>query len=277
MLVRCFDNFALALGAMLHPTQSFDIGVHVRSAVNLGLHPIRAKGTVSATTPPALSDLPPLGTERMDAQFETWLPWQFRFGVRYAHKPAGREIFDVELDATYEAWSWNDGSDNKLTLLKPPMLVNRGEPFTINLRHNYRDTFSLRAGGSYTQPLSQQSALILRLGALVDSSASRDQDLRLDFDTLMKAGGTVGLGLQARGVTLNVAYAYLHSLPRTVENGALVPINGTNGQPLSFNDMLAPGTNSGTYAGQTHILSIGLSVLFDDLVKGAGWVAQNRG
>lgn len=274
--VRSFDNFALALGAMVHPTPSFDIGVHVRSAVNLGLHPIRAKGTVSATTPPALADLPPLGTERMDAQFETWLPWQFRFGLRYSHKPAGREIFDVEIDGTYEAWSWNDGSDNKLTLLKPPMLVNRGEPFTILLRHNYRDTFSVRAGGSYTQPISEQSSLILRLGALVDSSASRDTDLRLDFDTLMKAGATVGLGLYARGVTLNIAYAYLHSLPRTVESGALVPINGTNGQPLSFNDVPAPGVNSGSYSGQTHILSIGLSVLFDDLVKGAGWVASHR-
>lgn len=274
--VRSFDNFALAMGAMLRPTSSIDIGVHVRSAVNLGLHPIRAKGTVSATTPPALSDLPALGTERMDAQFETWLPWQFRFGVRYAYKKPGREVFDVELNGTYEAWGWLDGSDNKLTLLKPPMLVNRGEPFTILLRHNYRDTFSVRLGGSYTQPLSEQSALTVRLGALVDSSASRDEDLRLDFDTLMKLGGTCGLGITGRGLTLNIAYAYLHSVSRTVENGVLSAINGTNGQPLSFNDLLAPGVNSGTYAGQTHVLSVGLTVLWEDLVKGGGWVAQNR-
>lgn len=275
--VKSFDNFALAFGTMIHPMPSLDIGLHVRSAVNLGIRPITAKGTVAATTPPALSDLPPLGTERMDAEFQTWLPWQFRFGLRYAYKKAERQVFDVEVDGTYEAWSWNDTSDNKLTLVKPPMLVNRGMPFTILLRHNYRDTFSIRAGGSYTQPLSEQASLTLRLGAFVDSSSTRDENIRLDFDTLTKIGGTGGLGLTVRGITLNVAYAYLYSVPRTVENGALSPVNGTNGMPLSFNDMLAPAVNNGSYSGQTHLVSLGLSVLFDDLVKGAGWVARNRG
>ena len=55
--------------------------------------------------------------------------------------------------------------------------------------------------------------------------------MRLDFDTLAKVGGTIGLGLWLRGMTLNIAYAYLYSLPRTVSDGALRPIDGLTGKP----------------------------------------------
>ena len=271
--VRSFDNFMLQLGALFHPTDNVDLGFNVKSAVNLGMRPIRAQGTVSASEPPYLAGSA-LGADHMDGEFETWLPWVFRLGVRYAGKKEGRELWDVEANFVYEAWSWLDGTDNKLTLLNPPALVNRGKPLTLNLPHNYRDTLGIRLGGSVHIPTGQSSEVIVRLGALYDSSASSSADQRLDFDTLHKLGGTAGLGLTVRGVTLNLAYAYLHSLSREVTDGQLSAVDGTTGMPLMQNDMLAPAINNGKYSGWTQIASMGLSIQFDELVKGPGWQSR---
>jgi len=46
--VRSFKNFMLQFGLLLHPVAGLHIGAHVKSAVNLGLYPIEATGTVSA-------------------------------------------------------------------------------------------------------------------------------------------------------------------------------------------------------------------------------------
>jgi long-subunit fatty acid transport protein len=272
--VTNYDSFMLQLGMLFHPLSSLDIGLNARSAVNLGMYPIRGKGTVSASEPPYLRGAQ-LGADHMDAQFDNWLPWVFRGGIRYAMHKNGFALFDIELDGTYEAWSMN-GSNNTLTLLSPPPLVNQGKPLAITIAHNYQDTFSIRLGGALNYALSQ-GQLTLRLGAFYDSSATNDSNLRLDFDTLAKLGATVGLGLTLRGITLNVAYAFLQSLGRTVDNGSLYAIDGTTGQPVQVGDqqMTAPAVNNGTYTGSNHILSLGLSVLFDDLIHGHGWLADH--
>lgn len=265
--VHSVNNFALGLGLLFHPVPGLHIGASMRTAVNLGLRRIQAMGTVSASEPSSLEGLG-LGTDRMDAQFEAALPWIARGGVRYAFSKQGRELADIELNFVYETWSQSQGSDNALTLLSPPALINKGEPLTIRLPHNYRDTFSVRLGGSVSQPLSQQALLALRAGFLFDSSASQDADLRLDFDTLAKLGGTVGVGVTVRGLTLNVAYAYLYSMPRTVTDGNLRPTDGLTGEPLRISGELVPAVNNGDYSGQNHIVSLGLAVRFDQLLRG---------
>ncbi len=271
--VASYDNFTLQLGALLHPLRELDIGLHVRSAVNLGMYPIRGKGTVSASEPPFLRGAG-LGADHMNGQFETWLPWVFRAGLRYVYRKGDFELLDLELDGTYEAWSWLDGTDNRLTLLNPPQLVNKGMPLTITIPHSYDDTFSLRLGGALNYPTSL-GQLTLRLGALYDSSASRDANLRIDFDTLAKLGATIGVGINLRGVTLNFAYAFLQSIQRTVDSGTLRAIDGTSGKPVQLGDELAPAVNNGVYSGHSHIASIGITVLFDDLVRGHGWLASH--
>jgi long-subunit fatty acid transport protein len=276
--VRSFKNFAMQFGLLLHPVAGLHIGAHVKSAVNLGLSPIEATGTVSASEPPYLPLSAALGdaasTGRMDALFITRLPWIIRGGVRYGWKKNGREIFDVELDATYEMWGQANGSDNELTLLNPPQLVNQGNPVTIRLVHNYRDTFSIRFAGSFSQPIGPEALITARLGVMYDSSATRSADTRIDFDSLEKIGGAGGVGFTVRGLTLNVSYAYLHSMPRTVTDGALLPIDGQTGKPLSVNGQPAAPINNGDYRGNNHILSIGVSFLFDEIARGRGWMAR---
>lgn len=276
--VRSFNNFAMQLGVLLHPVAGLHIGAHVKSAVNLGIKPIEATGTVSAGEPANIPLSAAFGdgaaTGRMDARFITRLPWILRGGIRYAWKKHGREIADVELDATYEMWGQAGGSDNELTLLNPPQLVNQGMPVTIRLVHNYRDTFSVRAAGSLTQPIGPEAALTARLGVLYDSSATRPADTRIDFDSLEKVGGSVGLGMSVRGMSVNLAYAYLHSLPRTVTDGALLPVDGQTGKPLMINAQPAAPINNGDYRGSNHILSVGISFLFDEIARGRSWRAR---
>lgn len=271
--VQSWDNFALQLGALLHPGGGLHIGAHVRTAVNLGTKPITASGTVSASEPPSIAGFG-VGADRMEARFLARLPWIARLGVRYAFSKSGREIADIELDGVYESWGQMEGSDNQLTLVNPPVLINGGMPIDIRLVHNYRDTFGLRLGGSWRQPLSQSASLTLRLGAYYDTSATNPADTRIDFDTLSKIGGTGGLGFSLRGLTLNLAYAYLHSMPRTVTDGALVPIDGLTGKPLAIDGRPAPAVNNGDYRGQNHILSLGLSIVFDELARGPDWLSR---
>lgn len=258
-----YDNYLLQLGALLHLGRSVDVGLNVRSAVNLGVHPMTIRGTVAATEPLYLQGAG-IGAEKMDGEFTVWLPWVFRAGVRYGQKLGGVQLFDIELNAVYEAWSWLDGTDHYLTLKNPPPLVNRGEPLTLNLPHHYKDTIGLRLGGSLFMPMTAESGVTMRMGGFYDSSASADQDLRLDFDTLAKLGITAGLGFSMRGMELNAAYSYQHSLTRTVTSGELRIIDGTTGQPVRINDQVAPAINNGTYSGSTHVLSLGLLLRFDE-------------
>ncbi len=260
---KSYDNYMLQLGALAHIGQSVDFGLNVRSAVNMGVNPLRIRGTVAATEPLYLQGAG-IGAEKMDGEFTVWLPWVFRAGLRYGQKLAGKQLFDVEFNAIYEAWSWLEGTDHTLTLKNPPPLVNRGEPLAITLPHHYKDTIGLRLGGSLFIPLTTEAGVTMRMGGFYDSSASADEDLRLDFDTLAKLGITSGLGFSMRGVEFNVAYAYQHSLPRTVTNGELRIIDGTTGQPVRIDNQVAPAINNGTYSGSTHVASIGLTLRFDE-------------
>ena len=237
------------------------------------MYPIRGQGTVSASEPPLLRGVM-LGADHVNAQFETWLPWIFRAGIRYALHKNDFELFDIEVDGTYEAWSMLDRSNNRLTLLNPPLLVNKGMPLSITIPHNYNDTFSVRVGGSLNYALPQ-GQLTLRIGALYDSSATSDPDVRIDFDTLAKIGATIGVGINIRGVTLNLAYAYLASLQRTVDSGELRAIDGTSGKAVQLGDDLAPAVNNGIYSGHNHVASVGITILFDDLVRGHGWLKDH--
>ena len=120
-------------------------GANLKTAVNLGTKPITATGTVSASEPASIAGFG-VGADRMDARFIARLPWVLRLGLRYAWNKGGRELADVEFNAIYESWGQWEGSDNQLTLVNPPVLINGGMPIDIRLAHNYRDTVGLRLG-----------------------------------------------------------------------------------------------------------------------------------
>jgi long-subunit fatty acid transport protein len=244
-----------AIGAMFHPISFIDVGFNLRGPVE-----IKSSGTVTATPPPAA----PIPLNPEHAEFEAHLPWILRVGARYKFLGADKfEHGDIELDGTYEAWGAAQGQGDQVKI------PNLG-PFTdINptITHHYHDTFSVRVGGAYNLRFPV-GVLALRLGLFYDSSATDDKDTRMDFDTMAKIGTTVGMGYSVRGVTLNIAYAYLWEPDRNVTNGDIQSINGVSGgNTVSFGTGMTPVVNNGFYHASNQVLSIGLQIAWDELLK----------
>ncbi|MCU1281322.1 MAG: Long-chain fatty acid transport protein, partial [bacterium] len=242
-----------ALGVMLHPLRWWAIGANVRGPVYLN-----TSGTVEATPPSAL----PMKIDPAPATFSTNLPWVIRVGTRVVKlRSDDFEVADVEFDATWENWSAAQG-DGPHVNIPNLSLFSDIHPTIV---HHYRDTFSLRLGAAYNIALPA-GALSIRVGGYYDSSATASKDTRLDFDTLAKLAGTVGLGYSVRGFTINLAYAYVHEFDRVVTDGEIRPVNGAaHGEPVDDAGNPLPAVNNGRYHGQTHILSFGVSFRFDEL------------
>lgn len=179
------------------------------------------------------------------------------------------ELADVELDGTYEAWG--SAQDDGLHVTIPAIAADNPPP-GVNLTgidfispHHYHDTYSVRLGGAYNVRLDD-NVLTLRAGAYHDSSATSPQDTRLDFDTLAKTAGTVGVGFAVGAFDFGLGYAEIFDAARTVEGGALQPVNGTqHGASVDSTGAPYAPVNGGRYSGHSRLLSLGVSVRFDTL------------
>lgn len=262
-------------GAMVHPIPQLSLGLNVTPAID-----VNTTGQVNATAP----QVQPMQIDPAPASFHSHLPWILRLGLRWAFLKGsyGREKFeegDIELDGTYEAWGQSPEGN-----CTPPSNLPAGAPsgcgdqvnipnlafFTdINpvVVHNYRDTFSIRLGGSYNLRLPHHAVLTFRLGGYFDSAATTYKDTHLDFDTMAKFGFTGGLGFKIRGVQINVAYAYIYEQDRNVQNGDIHSINGVNGFGQASTGEPLPVVNNGLYHANSQIFSIGATIAWDELVK----------
>jgi long-subunit fatty acid transport protein len=250
-------------GLMFHPLKTLDIGLHV-----FGRADIDSTGQISTPGPSAIP-LDPMKKfndcqhgYNCDATFHTHLPWELRLGLRYKFLKGAFEAGDIELDAVYQAWKDAEGSGDSLEV---PQLAFFSDVHTTIL-HNYQDTVSVRLGGAYNVKAGP-GVFTLRLGTFYDSAATKQKDTRLDFDTMDKWGFTGGLGYKIRGVSINLAYAYLYSPDRHVGNGDILSLNGTNGTTTGADGQPLPVINNGDYHANTQILSIGLTFAFDELLK----------
>jgi long-subunit fatty acid transport protein len=245
-----------SLGLMFRPLRALSIGVNVRGPVYL-----EASGTASATSPP----VQPIPINDAPATFKTQLPWIVRLGLRYAFyrdKVDGFEHGDIEINGTYESWSQAQGEGD---LINIPELAIFSD-INARLWHRYRDTFSVRLGGSYNLRLPA-GVLTFRLGFFFDSAATTKNDTRLDFNTGAKYAPTFGLGYRVRGVAINFAYAYLYEPERIVTNGRLGVIDGSTGLDRDPNGNITSIINNGRYQATTHIISVGINVAFDEALK----------
>jgi long-chain fatty acid transport protein len=261
-----------SLGFMFHPVPVLDIGINLLGKAN-----VDTSGSISTPGPSAIPlDPMHLGDcmhgHNCDASFHTSLPWELRLGLRYKFLKNGFEHGDIEIDAVYQAWKdaeTRTGPDGKTTVngdtLDVPQLAFFSEIHTA-IVHNYQDTVSVRLGGAYNLQLPR-GVLTLRLGTFYDSAATKQKDTRLDFDTMDKWGFTGGLGYKIRGVAINVAYGYLFSPDRNVANGDILSLNGTSGTNTGSDGKPLPVINNGQYHAVTQILSIGLTLAFDEILK----------
>jgi long-chain fatty acid transport protein len=249
-----------SLGAMFRPKPFLALGLHLRGPVVLNTS---GKVGVAAAmnAPPAIQK--GLPADAVDASFHTKLPWVLRAGLRYIFLGKGaREDGDLELDGTYEAWGDAQGVGDRLEI---PQLGAFSDIKALVV-HHFRDTFSARLGGQYNLYV-RQAMLMFRLGAYVDSAATHLEDTRLDFDAGAKYGATVGFGFQIRGISVNLAYAYVFSPDRDVTNGNVRVINGTTGDTTGAGGADLPVFNNGHYHAQNLVVALGIGIVWDELLK----------
>ncbi len=181
-----------------------------------------------------------------------------RAGIRGVWRYSdGTEKGDVEGDFVYENWSTERASILRSDNFPRP-LTNETS-FRAEITHNYRDTFGVRVGGAYNFWLGPRTRLIGRLGYYYDSAATRSAATRLDFNTLDKFGFTGGIGVRWRGLTVNVAYAYVYSPPRNVTDSEIYALSSVNGSQRDPSEPLV-AIGNGRYVQSTQIFSVGVTV-----------------
>jgi len=260
-----------ALGLMVHPLKNLHLGLHVRGPIYLN-----TSGDVTATQPgaitqpldpgdPGIPGDPNRPAKPAAASLPFRLPWVVRLGLRYAFmKDAQREQGDIEINGTYESWKEAQGVGDKLSVPSLGPFVD----ITATLVHRYKDTGSVRVGGAYNHWFANNTVLTIRAGVFFDSAAAEGAWTRLDFDTLTKIGGSLGLGYRIRGVGINAGYTYIGSPSVTITEGRQQVINGTNGTTWrTDNTGPLPIINNGTFSASTHLILVGLNFAFDELMK----------
>ena len=244
-------SFAATLGAMVRPSPSLAFGASFRTPTN-----ITASGVVTPQAPRVLPEDQEL--QPGAATLALQLPWAVRVGGRYIGMDADFELYDLELDVTYEGW----GTAQQLgPILTIPDLGQFKDIQTV-VQHGYSNTIGLRGGGAYNIDTGE-GILSIRGGAYFDSSATDFANTRLDFDTLAKVAGTFGVGYKFGSFGFDLGYAAVASIPRTVGSGQgdIRPVNGAaGGRPEDQEGVRLPAVNEGSYKGFTHIISLGLSV-----------------
>jgi hypothetical protein len=240
------------------------LGASVRTPIS-----VDATGTATVLSAPLGQSIPPPG----NATFHTDLPLYARAGARLAFRdPDGFESGDLEVDGTYEAWQAAQGSGPRIHIDHLGPTGAAFDNINVQVAHAYNDTYSIRAGGAFNTKLTV-GVLTLRVGAYYDRSATAQNPgyTRLDFDTLDKVAGTVGVGLRWNGLLFNLGYAEVFEPDRSVYagEGQLRPIDGAqHGASVDANGAALPPVNQGVYSGHTEIISFGVVATLDDLF---GW------
>lgn len=243
---------AATVGLMLRPDPSWAVGLSVRTPVS-----VEAKGQLK-TEAPRVGDLRG-GTG--DASVSTKLPLVARLGARYIQMDREFEVWDLELDGVYEGWGGAQGDGVRVVVPR----VGDYQNIDALVRHGYKSTFSIRGGGAHNFEAGG-GLLTVRLGGFYETPATDFATTRLDYDTLSKIAGTIGVGYKIAQFGFDVGYAGVASVPRTVgvDQGDVRPINiGKNGNTVDANDQRLGAVNEGAYRGFTHVLSVGITITFD--------------
>lgn len=208
--------------------------------------------------------------------FETWqagslrLGWQYREG-EHPGRPA-RPEFDLEVNGVWEDWSRVENF--RLTPAGDIRLGSNEDAPTVGLRpfiqrKNWRDTFSLRVGGSW----GALSWLTLHAGSFLETAAQEKAYTNLAFPSWERYSGSLGASFHAADwLDLHLAFMHVTSPERNVENGEVynqIPTSSCEGPDFDDDACAAPGRppgnpqNEGTWRAHYNIGSVGATLRFD--------------
>ncbi len=180
------------------------------------------------------------------------LPLMLRAGVEWRPIPRVR----VEAGVDYEAWSMQQDFT-----IQPHGIYLDGVPGigryylnTLKVNRKLNDTVAAHIGGEWEV---WKKRLVLRLGYLLETSATPDATLSVLTSDGFHNMISVGAGLKLRSVRLDLGYAHLFTASRDVDYRTSQAYQQNPVQPS-----LGVGVGGGHYDIDTDILSIGLDARF---------------
>jgi len=241
------DSFSATgvIGVHWAPMSFLEWGASVRIG-----YPIETDGTVAVDSKMGIHNLVDPNPASISIAWR--MPWVIRSGARFISRDdKGRERFDVELDFVYETTSEMD-----------KFLIETDAKFggtafkELNQDHMWKDTWSLRFGGSYQLwDLIPDGMLRVNLGGFYESEAMPEEYTRLDFLPLARWGVGGGLGVKWRWLNLTVGYMHIFHDKRTVEGSKIQ-------QMAPLNPPVGSMIGDGNLAVDIDMLIIGLGASF---------------
>lgn len=197
------------------------------------------------------------------AELDLVLPPTGRAGVRYRHLDGkGEEVFDIELDVVYEAWSMLESYDVKIdgTI---NLFANAEAPDVI-MEKRWRDTVSVRLGGTWN---AGGEHFALSLGGYYESGAVPENYENLDYLSFDRFGLGFGLSGKAGPVHLSLSYAHVFQEDRTVTEaqGKVYQIRPLDPCPEACDNgqgWSGVPANAGTFESSYDMLSLGVQATF---------------
>jgi len=205
-----------------------------------------------------------------DVRIDFPMPLTFRTGVRYRQLDGERELFDLELDATYETWS----RVQRFVVESDHLVANYQEQLVpidrIEIEKRWRNTLTLALGGDYAALPERFTA---RAGLNYETAVADDAYANVDFASGpffgLAAGGSVYYG------RFELAFAYEYRFQPTLsvaEREARVyqevpgsqcraPFTGS-ACSAAYQGLPAPAVNAGSYHSYNHVAALDLLYRF---------------
>lgn len=183
------------------------------------------------------------------------LPLTARLGGRYVSRRADKsELFDVELDVTYERLSRVERFSMNSRGLIAAVGANDIDVGSIRVEKHWRDTFGVALGSDFNV---LQDFLTLRAGAYFETAAAEPAYTNVDFITGDQIGGTLGASLDLGGLKLNLAYEF-----RTQPEVSVGQNQGKVYQVVPLRPDAQTVVNAGAYRATTHSIGLGATYRF---------------
>ena len=268
-------SFSAIVGGWWRPVENIEVGVSGR------VIPVNLNGAGDFT----IADTP-TGAQFTDAQLKVLgssaalqlvLPATAHVGIRYRgldkrgmvdlsegatpgaapSKPVER--WDIELDFAYEAWSML--KDFNVQLQGQIQLFAKADAQDVTVAKRWKDTYSLRLGGSYNLP---NLPIGFMAGSFVETGAVPANYENLDFPSYNRLGVNGGVKVKAGPVDITAAYSHVFQETRTVDEASakVFQQRPVAPCPTGCNGFDGVPSNAGVFTSSFDIISASAAIKF---------------
>ena len=252
-------GFTGIVGAWVRPLPSLELALSARvSPIK-----VRATGTTDILRPPGIMGGSQTKLGSVSAKMSFDYPVDVKVGARYRHMKGDLEVFDIEADFVWEQWSAMDAFRTNFGGQSVSMSGSNVVLKDITMIRNLKDTYSVRLGGTY-QAIPDH--LWARLGGWWESGAQKNEYTIIDLPSWDRFGIGFGLSGAFRGVEIGLSYAHVFQLSREVKSGT----GAIHQQVLDFDGNVKDGyaVNEGKYSSSVDVISLGITILWEELIYG---------